>query len=479
VVVSVPDTSGRLRVVVREGEYRGSGRLRADRRRTVFRTQRDIHLALPDSPEASMAIYPLASSSAKHGVIEVVAPTAILDNRLDVLPPLIDRSASVLDTALLQTDAERSLEGMTALLRMTSELLWAETATEGVRLTVDACHRHLEVPVAGLLPDRDGWGWFVAAAKGIGGRKRANLRQAMRAEGGSAVNQKHPMRVPSLRRHFREASGCRSALAVRAGAAVLLFGDLPPEQRDFVDGASSVLQEALPRLGLGGPRSPDIAADELSIAWTAHELKGPLAGARAALDVAWEWATGAEEKELLRKVSEELAQLSDLIDPLLRWSAGMEPLNLRRADLVDVSRRAVASSSIGAESGRVSIDAPDHLYVRADPRHLQSAISNVVRNSLSYAATGTPVTLRVESHSRTARVVVRDRGPGIPHEEQTTLFSPFRRGLSGRSRSGSGLGLFIARRILEAHGGSISLRPTKAGATFVLELPRRESHNAF
>jgi signal transduction histidine kinase len=425
-----------------------------------------------------MAIYPLASSGAKYGVIEIVAPTAILEKRLDVLPALVDRSAFLLDMALSQTDAERSLEGMTALLRLTSELLWAETATEGVRVTVDACHRHLEIPVAGVLPDRDGWGWFVAAAKGIGARKRVNLRQALRAKGGSAVHPMHPMRVPSLRRHFREVSGCRSAQAVRAGAAVLLLGDLPPEQRDFVDGASSVLQDVLPRLGLGGPRSPDLAADELSIAWTAHELKGPLAGARAALDVAWERATETEEKELLRKVNEELAQLSDLIDPLLRWSTGTEPLELRRTDLVDVSRRAVASSSIGAVSGRVSIDAPDHLYVRADPRHLQSAISNVVRNSLSYAATGTPVTLRVESHSRTARVVVRDRGPGIPPDEQTTLFSPFSRGLSGRSRSGSGLGLFIARRVLEAHGGSISLRPTKAGATFVLELPRRESHIA-
>jgi two-component system OmpR family sensor kinase len=60
------------------------------------------------------------------------------------------------------------------------------------------------------------------------------------------------------------------------------------------------------------------------------------------------------------------------------------------------------------------------------------------------------------------------------------LFSPFSRGRGGGSRSslgsrsGSGLGLFIARRILEAHGGSISLRPTKAGATFVLELPAEE-----
>jgi anti-sigma regulatory factor (Ser/Thr protein kinase) len=441
----------------------------------VFTTQRNLHLALPDSTGDSLAILPLVSNGARLGVVEVVAPTAILEARMDVLSALVEQSASVLDSAHVQTHAERSREGMTALLRLTSELLWAETATEGVRLTVDACHRHLDIPVAGVLPDRDGWGWFLAATKGMTTRKRANLRQTLRAKGESAVHPMHPMRVPSLRRHFREVSGCRSAHAVRAGAAVLLLGDLPPEHGDFVDGASSVLQEVLPRLGLGGPRSPDLAADEFGIAWTAHELKGPLAGARAALDLAWARATGAENKELLRMVNEELAQLSDLIDPLLRWSTGTETLKLQRADLVDVSRRAVASSSLGSVASRVSIDSPDHLYVLADPRHLQSAISNVVRNSLSYAATGTPVMLRVESHGRTARVVVRDRGPGIPPEERKTLFSPFSRGRNGLKRPGSGLGLFIARRVLEAHDGSISFRPSRSGAIFVLELPAEGS----
>jgi signal transduction histidine kinase len=434
----------------------------------VFKTQRHIHLALPDPSEISMVIYPLTSHRVKHGVIEIVAPTTILEERLDVLSALVDRSASVLEGALAQTGAEGPLEGMTALLRLTSELLWAQTATEGVRLAVDTCHRHLAIPIAGVLPDRDGWGWFLAGAKGLGAREGADLRQAIRAKSGSATQ---PMRMLSLRRTFREVSGCRTAHMSRAGAAVLLLGDMSPEHGDFVDGASSVLQEALLRLGLGGPRSPELAADELGIAWTAHELKGPLAGARAALDLAWARATGAEDKELLRKVNEELAQLSDLIDPLLRWSTGTETLKLQRADLVDISRRAVASSSLGSVASRVSIHSPDHLYVLADPQHLQSAISNVVRNSLSYAATGTPVMLRVESHGRTARVVVRDRGPGIPPEERKTLFSPFSRGRNGLKRPGSGLGLFIARRVLEAHAGSISVRASRSGAIFVLELP--------
>jgi signal transduction histidine kinase len=480
VLICVPGSSGRLQVAAREGEDQGSLRLHADRRRAVFKSQRHFRLALADPPGVSMAIFPLVSGGVRLGVIEVIAPTTILEERLDALSALVDRTASVLESAEVHADAEHSLEGLTALLRLASELLQTETATERVRLTVDACHRHLHIPVAGVMPDRDGWGWFLAAVKGIGARERANLRQALRGGGGPAVHPMRPMPAASLRRQFREVSGCRSAEAVRAGAVVLLLGDLPPEHRGFVERASTVLQGVVPRLGPGAPRSPELAADEVGIAWTAHELKGPLAGIRAALDVVSDRAVEDEDKQLLRKVNEELAALSNLIDPILRWSTGMEPLTLQRVDLVEVSRRAVASSSIGSVAGRVSIYGPDHLYVRADPRHLQSAISNVVRNSLSYAATGTPVMLRVESHSRTARVVVRDRGPGIPAQEQKMLFSPFSRGRGGGSRSswgsrsGSGLGLFIARRILEAHGGSISLRPTKAGATFVLELPAEE-----
>jgi signal transduction histidine kinase len=217
-------------------------------------------------------------------------------------------------------------------------------------------------------------------------------------------------------------------------------------------------------------------AGELSIAWTAHELKGPLVGARAALDLLTATTQGSEGKDLLRRTNEELGQLSDLIDPLLRWSSGAENLQRQRADLVHVTRQAVASSAFASDADRVSIVAPDRVHVLADPRHLRSAISNVVRNSLAYAPEGSPVRVQVECDDRLARVLVRDRGPGIPAEEQGSLFSPFSRGRIGhRRRPGSGLGLFIARRVLEAHGGSISLRSTKGGATFVLELPAESS----
>jgi signal transduction histidine kinase len=468
--VAAPDASGRLRVVAWEGQHDSAGRLRSRRRRTVFRTQRAVYLPIRGSVGVSLGIFPLANGGETLGVVEVLAPTAILDGRMDAIRALVEHSALVLGGAHVRTEAEHALAGMSSLLGLASELLWATTATEMVRLTVGACHQHVGSPVAGLLPDRDGWGWFLAATDGLGGRRRSMLRASLRASSGELAS--HRLRLPSLRLRFQEVIGCREVVAVRAGAAVLLLGDVPHGNGAFLQGIGSLLAGVLPREGLGGIRPSRDRTSELGIAWTAHELKGPLVGARAALELVTNTATGSERRELLRRTKEELGQLSDLIDPLLRWSTGTETLKRRRTDLVHVAREAVASASLGSDRARVSIDAPDQLFVRADPRQLRSAIANVVRNALVYSPAGAPVRVRVEGEHRWARVIVRDRGPGVPAEERRHVFDPFRRGRAEElTPSGSGLGLFIARRVLEAHGGSISLQPSKVGATFVLEVP--------
>jgi two-component system sensor histidine kinase GlrK len=67
--------------------------------------------------------------------------------------------------------------------------------------------------------------------------------------------------------------------------------------------------------------------------------------------------------------------------------------------------------------------------------------------------------------------VVQDRGPGIPPEEREAIFEPFLRGSRAPARPGSGLGLFIAKRVIEAHGGELRLEPAPVGATFRVELP--------
>ncbi len=468
--IAVPDASGRLRVIASEGRQVGSSRLRSRRRRAVFQTRHAVHLPVRGSVGVSLGIFPLASDGEAIGVVEVLAPTATIDERTDVLLAVVEESALVLSGMHVRAETERALAGMSALLRLAAELLLAKTAVEVVRLVVDACHEHLRVPTAGLLPDRDGWGWFLAAADGLGVRRRSALRAALRSSIDEPTSRR--LRLPSLRLRFRKVSGCRDVVAVRAGTAVLLLGDVPNGEGDFLDGIGSLLEGVLPRLGLETVRPSRDRSNELGIAWTAHELKGPLAGARAALDRATDTAAVAERRELLRRTKEELGQLSDLIDPLLRWSTGADTLKRQRVDLVEVTRDAVASASLGVGPDRVFLYGPDELFLRADPRQLRSAIANVVRNALNYSPVGTPVRVGIEFENRSARVIVRDRGPGIPREEQGTMFDPFSRGrANGRTGAGSGLGLFIARRVLEAHGGSISLRSSKSGATFVIEVP--------
>lgn len=466
--VAMPDGSERLRVIACEGSDGGSGRLRSRRRRRVFRTLLPARLLLEGSPGLTLGIFPLVSEGTALGIIEIVAPTPRIEDREDVLVSLIAQSALLLRGAVMRREAERAVAGLSATLKLASDLMWARTPTEAVRHTVSACSDHLGGPIVGLLPDRDGWGWFLAASDGLGARRRAELRETLHGpddEPGS-----HRASLSSLRLQFRNVTRSRQVVALEAGIAVLLVGDIPPRDEDFIERVAALLEGVLKRVG--GARPTIDRVSELGIAWTAHELKGPLVGAAAALDRITETGERFESQELLRRTKDELRQLSDLIDPLLRWSTGGETLVRRRVDLVQITREAVASPSLELDTQRVVLEAPEQLFVDVDFRQLRSAIANVVRNALTYSPAATPVSVRIESSDRVARVIVRDHGPGIAKEEQEHVFDPFARGRAGlTTRSGSGLGLFIARRVLEAHGGSIGVRPTKSGATLVLEFP--------
>jgi signal transduction histidine kinase len=100
-------------------------------------------------------------------------------------------------------------------------------------------------------------------------------------------------------------------------------------------------------------------------------------------------------------------------------------------------------------------------------------LTNLIDNAVKYSPAGGAVEVATYADDGTVRVDVRDEGPGIAREDQQLIFEKFGRvDVAGGRKPGTGLGLFIARSIAEAHGGALRVRSTPArGATFTLELP--------
>ncbi|MEO8424550.1 MAG: HAMP domain-containing sensor histidine kinase [Actinomycetota bacterium] len=468
VQVLMPDHAGRLRVFAVAGDPIARGRLRSDRRRQVFGSLRPQRIALGEPQGWSIGIYPLVADDEAIGVMEVVAPSRNLEERREAIDAVVGQSANVFRSVVDGQDRASAVRSMGIMLRLAADLLRAETPSSAVRCAVQRCFERFGSPIVGLLPDRSGTGWFVTAA-GVGADRRVTLRRSI--EEISALDRSRSSR-DRLAARFAAIVGRDHAEAVEAGSAVLLAVDVQPGQRSILQTAGSLLSESLDHIGsVGWARVRNDHLD-LALACTAHELRGPLAGARAALDHVEIDDPGPQSRELLRQTKDELEQLAELVDPLLRWSAGPSSLDKSQVDLVRLVREAAASCSLEPEVAEVIIDAPDQLMVWADGPQLRGAIGNVVRNALAYSPSSEPVTVIVEERDAVVRVRVRDRGRGVPPGERHLIFDPFARGRAGNgARDGRGLGLFIARRIVEAHGGSIGLRSGRPGAEFCIELP--------
>jgi signal transduction histidine kinase len=103
-------------------------------------------------------------------------------------------------------------------------------------------------------------------------------------------------------------------------------------------------------------------------------------------------------------------------------------------------------------------------------------LANLIDNAVKWSAGGECVDVEVSATNGRVVVGVRDRGPGIPRDEHGVIFEKFGRAKGGTGRSGTGLGLFIARSIAEAHGGTVDVRSVPGeGSTFTLVLPAHAS----
>lgn len=205
---------------------------------------------------------------------------------------------------------------------------------------------------------------------------------------------------------------------------------------------------------------------ERLMAELSHELRSPLARLQAATALAAQ-RPGANPAEAAR-VEQEIRRMDRTIGDLLRYS--------RLGATATVSRRLVridalicelaADEEIEARARGCAIDVTtgQDLLVVGDPELLRSAFENILRNAIRYAPAGSQVRVDVGRSGDDIEVTIADRGPGVPGEMLQQIFEPYFRapGTAGGAE-GTGLGLAIARRVFEAHGGSVRARLRDGG----------------
>jgi signal transduction histidine kinase len=217
-----------------------------------------------------------------------------------------------------------------------------------------------------------------------------------------------------------------------------------------------------------------------------HELRTPLAAMQTENEVALrdERLTLAEARMQLQSNLEEIAKLRALSDGLLRLAADRRSSQppLAPVNLANVARDAAASLEPLAKEKNISIvaDMPDELDVRGDAVALRELIIILIDNAIKYSAKDTRVTLSARRHGHSATLSVADEGAGINSADLAHIFDRFYRADTARHHSGAGgygLGLSIARSIVDVHSGTITAanRPDR-GAIFTVRLPaNRES----
>ena len=165
--------------------------------------------------------------------------------------------------------------------------------------------------------------------------------------------------------------------------------------------------------------------------------------------------------------------LHNLLD-LSRLSSGKLDLEIGEVDLAELAEEAVERhADQAAEVGSpLELEVEEGLLGRWDKLRLERVLTNLLSNAFKYGK-GQPIELRVERTAGHGRLSVRDHGPGIPLEQQRAIFERFKKApATGERKEGFGLGLYIVRQLVEAHGGSVLVESQEGeGAMFTVELP--------
>jgi signal transduction histidine kinase len=240
-----------------------------------------------------------------------------------------------------------------------------------------------------------------------------------------------------------------------------------------VTGVTVILQDVT------RPRRFDELKNDL-VATVAHEFRTPLTSLHMAIHLCLEGAAGPvtdRQADLLHAARQDCERLQTIVDEILdlaRLQAGKVELRPRPTAPAALVTEAVEAQRGAARQRGLTINAevlPSLPEVNADPERVQIVLGNLLANAVRHSPEGATVTVRARPVERGVRFEVADAGPGLAAEHRDRVFDKFFR-VPGTPKGGAGLGLSVAKELVEAHGGTIGVESEFGrGATFWFTLP--------
>jgi signal transduction histidine kinase len=215
------------------------------------------------------------------------------------------------------------------------------------------------------------------------------------------------------------------------------------------------------------------------VSMVSHELRSPMAaviGSAKTLHQRWRELTPEQRGSFLGLIEHETTRLAELVGNVLdtsRIESGSFSYSFAEVDVVELIQESAAAAESGQDEVRINANVRRPLPpVRGDRERLRQVITNLIDNAVKYSPAGGEVVVDAFAENGRISVEVRDRGPGVAREHHSLIFEKFGRVSGEHTQPGTGLGLFIARSIAEAHGGTVEVHSAPSeGAMFALVLP--------
>lgn len=210
-----------------------------------------------------------------------------------------------------------------------------------------------------------------------------------------------------------------------------------------------------------------------------HQLKTPISAMKVCFDMSLEAESEAEKAEFLSRSRRQIDKLESLAAALINISRLENKMIVpepRAVSIMEILIEAVNTVYHNAAAKNIGIEVEEFedTELSLDRKWIIEAVANILDNGIKYSPEGSCVRIAVQKLFSFVRIEIEDEGIGIPRDERNRIFRRFFRGSSEKVRmqEGSGVGLYLSRKIIEDQGGTISIRSgTKCGSVFIIQIP--------